>query len=473
MKQHVLIKKVKACIEKYDMIKEGDCVLAAVSGGADSISLLYVLNFLKENIGFSIVAVHFNHKIRGKEAEEDANFVKCEAKRLGLRCIIKEANVKNYSKNMKLSLQEAGRELRYNFFFKEAKEMFANKIAVGHTLDDQAETILMRFIRGAGMRGMTGIPFVRGKIIRPLIEISREEVESFLSVNNIKWIEDPSNSKLDYHRNRIRSELLPVIKKGYNPNIINTLNKLGNILTAEETFLSHYCDDIFNNVLLDKKENYLIIDAHKLKKDYIAIQRRVVRKCIKFLKGDTKRISYVHIDDIIKMLNKQASGKYIMLPGSIFVKYENEKLFFTNRLYEGRCVERYDNILHIPGNTVVDQIQMKFTAEIWNVKHFNCPSPFPTSNRYTAFFDLQKTGEILKIRQRLPGDRFFPFGMKGEKKIKDYFIDEKISKDKRDSIPLLVSEKGCIVWIVGMRISEDVKIDKATKEILKITVTNI
>lgn len=465
----LFLHKIKDCINKYRMIAEGDTVLVGVSGGIDSISLIYSLFFLKDALKYSLVAAHVNHGLRGEQSDREAEFVRKIADDLKLPSIIEKIDVLGYMAEKGLSKQVAARELRYAFFEKTARQYSADKIALGHNADDQAETVLMRMMRGSGAKGIAGIKPVRdGKIIRPLIEIKRDEIIEFVKEKGLKYVEDPSNLETYYLRNKIRLELIPLIKKEYNPNIIETLIETAEIIGDEDDFLEGYCSKILSDINLSKGSTLIEIDTLKLKNFHIAIQRRIIRIALRMIKRDLLKISAVHVEDILNSINKGFSGKSLNLPDGIRVLYEYDRLTLKQVQGKGQGSEIKFNVsLTIPGETILSKPKYKFIAEIISPVDM-VAAGFSLRNKYTAFFDMDKFNEVLRVRNRVNGDIFHPSGMKGSKKLKEFFIDEKIPRVERDNILLIVSGD-TILWVVGKRVADVGKVDKNTKRILKIS----
>lgn len=466
----LFLDKVTDCISKYKMVVEGDAVIVAVSGGIDSIALLYSLYFLKDSLKCSLMVAHANHGLRGEQSDKEAEFVREIASELKLPYVAEKLDVLGYMAQKGLSKQVAARELRYDFFERAAKQYSANKIALGHTADDQAETVLMRLLRGSGIKGVAGIKVVRAcsersesnKIIRPLIEIGRNEITEFAVKKGLRYIEDPSNLQPYYLRNKIRLELIPLFKKEYNPNIIKVLSNAAEIIRDDDDFLENYCSCIFSAVVLAESGDLIEIDVSKIKGLHIAVQRRIIRIALRRLKGNLLKISAVHVEDILNLVGNGASGKTLFLPDDIQVIYEYGKLTLRHPQGKGQEI-KFDMPLKIPGETVLSVPSFKFKTEIISLKEFQGEK----KNKYIAFFDMDKLKGELRVRNRIRGDVFHPSGMEGSKKLKEFFIDGKIPRRERDSVPLIVSGN-IIIWVVGKRIGEYGKVDENTKRLLKI-----
>ena len=334
--------KAKRTIERYNMLSNGDTVLVGVSGGPDSMALLYLLMDIRNEYGITLKLAHLNHGFR-KEAADEAEFVRKTAVSLGLPVVISSIDVPAIKETDGLSAQEAARKVRYAFFAEAAEEACASLVALAHTADDQAETVLMRLLRGSGPLGLSGIPPVRkissqesgvrrqGPIvIRPLIECSRKEIEKYISERNIPFVTDSSNLKMDYMRNRVRMELLPFLE-GYNPNIKETLVRTADVARRDNQFLDMEADRIYKT-FRDNKEG-ISMELKTLKELHPAVSSRAIRKVIKAVKGDLKRVSFQHISDILSLIDS-GEGRWSLHLPDVTVSREHDKLLFKRG--EGR-----------------------------------------------------------------------------------------------------------------------------------------
>lgn len=316
------LNKIKSTIKKHKMLEKNDRVLVGVSGGPDSVTLLHVLCELKKEYSLNILIAHLDHKFRGEESRADRKFCEDLAKKYNLEIVWEEIDVPKIAKEKGISPEEAARLERYDFFKRLAKERGMDKIAVGHTRDDQAETVLMRIIRGAGMKGLGGIrPFkdMYGfKIIRPLIEISRKEVEDFVSEKGLKFRKDSSNEKAIFTRNKIRLELIPFLEKDFNPNIKEVLANMAENLQAEDEFLGKYAKRKFRGASKIGQAE-ISIDIKKFKKLPEAIKKRILRTAIEELKGDLRRLTYQHWKEIEELINNRPVNSIVDLPAGISI----------------------------------------------------------------------------------------------------------------------------------------------------------
>ncbi len=297
-------------------------MLVGLSGGPDSVTLLHVLCSLKKEYSLNILIAHLDHKFRGEESKADRKFCEDLAKKYDIEIAWEERDVPRISEEKGISQEEAARFERYDFFKRAAKEKGINKIAVGHTRDDQAETVLMRIIRGAGMKGLGGISPVKDmqgfKVIRPLIEISRKEVETFILEEGIEFRKDSSNEKTIFTRNKIRLELIPLLEKYFNPNIKEVLANMAENLQIEDEFLSKYAKRKFKSVS-KVRQREIQIDIKKFKKLPEAVRKRILRVALEELKGDLRRLTYQHWKEIEELINNRPVNSIVNLPADISV----------------------------------------------------------------------------------------------------------------------------------------------------------
>lgn len=456
-----LLGKVKGTIAKYRMLGPNVRVVVGVSGGPDSVSLIHLLSRLQDEYNLTLWIAHLNHKLRGREGEEEDRWVKQFGRELGISVISDSCNVSLLAKKKKLSLEEAGRRARYNFLEHVANEVGASRIAIAHTASDQVETLLMRLIKGAGVDGLSGIPPVRGRVIRPLIEIFRVEVEVYCKDNHLYPCQDSSNLELCFLRNRIRWDLIPHLSRQYNPRIGETILRINAILREEGDYLERETRRALRLAAVGQNNGKLILDIQKLHRLHPAIQRRVVRKALGEVKGDLKRITFDHINSVLGMGPGRGTKK-LDLPGDLLVQREYDRLVIK-RGKNKKLSFHYPLI--VPGKIELPELRLSLEAEII----LDRPTNFAKGDSI-AYLDWDRLEEPLFLRQRKRGDKFQPSGMKGSKKIKDFFIDLKIPLEQRGMIPLLIS-KDKIAWVVGYRVDERFKIRQDTPRVLRIKVT--
>jgi tRNA(Ile)-lysidine synthase len=452
-------------IREYNLIEDGDNVVIGLSGGPDSMALLYVLLEIVE-IDFNIYIAHVNHGVRGEEALADEIFVENLAKKLNLPYYSTQVNMNEYAKAKGISSEEAGRELRYGFFRKILNEIGGGKIAVAHNKNDQAETLLMRIFRGTGIDGLRGMDFISRDIIRPILNIERAEIEKYLEDKDIETRLDKTNLENIYSRNKIRLELIPYIEENFNPNIIDTLWRTSRIATIDSDFLEKHTEKIYNNMMKKRGKHSIILDRKLFLEEGRSIQQRIIRNSIIDINGSVQGITEKHIAYILNLFIDGDTGKSIDIIDNLIAKTSYEELIIEKK----RKVKKKDYLYEIPieDTIYIGDLGLKVNTELTTVDNID----FNSIDSFTKYFDFNKINGKLYIRNRKNGDRFFPYGMEGSKKIKDYFIDEKIPKDKRDEIPILIDNEN-IIWIVGYRISNLYKITECTEKVLKISFNNI
>lgn len=459
-----MINKIMNTINKNSMFQDGDKVIVGVSGGPDSMSLLNVLNTMKKELNISLVAAHINHCLRGEEADKDEELVKKFCKQMDIEFFSKRIDINRLAKELSISCEMAGREARYKFFEEIKEYTGAQKIALAHNANDVAETILMRIMRGTGIEGLVGIKPIRDEIfVRPLIEITRDEIERYCEENNVPTRIDKSNLESIYTRNKVRLELIPYIKTNFNSDIINILNRLAHTVKEDNDCLEGIATKLYKKYSYIK-DNKVIIYKEAFS-EHEAIITRIIRNAIIDVKGSLYNLEKVHIYDIIN-LQEKSTGKRINLPQGIVVanEYGNIEIKIKDKIKENMVKEYVLNVGHNNINELNIEVDIKnMTLAQISKDNFN-------KNDYVKYFDVDKIGNnAILLRYRKNGDRFVPFGMKGKKKIKDLFIDLKVPQDKRDRVPLICFGEE-IAWIVGYRIGEDFKIDENTKNILEIRI---
>lgn len=452
-----ILDKVKNTIDRHHLLEKGDRVVVAISGGPDSVCLLHILHRLSEEYEIHIYGAHLNHNFRGMEAQKDAQYVNKLCEELNIMCFIKSMDVGKYAKDNGYSLEEAGRILRYQFFDEVSDRVGANKIAVAHNQNDQAETVLMRLLRGAGPQGLSAIRHKRDRIIRPLLEVARKDIEGYCQEYSLNPRIDHTNLQAIYHRNKIRLELLPYLEKDYNPNIIEALVRTAALLKTDNDFLELQARDSYN--LLKKVENdclYLpILGINKL---HMSLKTRMFRLAAEELVKKAV-LEYKHINSIIELMENSETGKQLMLPEGIVVSKSYNQLIFT--LKDAEEDNAYYYMLNVNDTTYIPELLGEIRLKLVPRQEL---AEIPRETLIKAF-DWDKVKNQLIVRNRKPGDRFMPLGLKGHKKLKDFFIDLKVERGERDTIPL-ICDGDEIMWIVGYRISEEYKIRKETNTVL-------
>ena len=459
----MLIEKVLQAIRKYNLIQEGEGIVVGLSGGPDSVCLLHVLHCHAALLKVKLFAVHINHMLRGKESEEDEIYISELCAKLGIPLHVMAYNIKEISKARKISLEEAGREIRYQEFECFAKAVGASKIAVAHNKNDQAETVIMRIIRGTGLDGLKGMDHQRDNIIRPLLDIDRKEIEAYCLENSLYPRTDSSNLESVYTRNRVRLELIPSINSMFDTDIVGSIYKMSLLLRDDHDFIENSVLSIYNNCVENKRDKSLQLNLGKLKEWPAAVYKRIFRTAIREVKGDLTGIENVHIESILDLMLHGTTGSVVHLPSGLRVRRSYTTLEINTETVEEPLV--FEESLRIPGETVIKELQGFFESEL---ESFDWDRHMTTSGKsLEQFFDYEKLKLGINIRNRRTGDSFKPLNSNGTKKLKEYLIDQKIPRENRDRIPLIAKDNE-IVWIVGNKISDKFKVTENTKSVLKL-----
>lgn len=455
------------------MIRPDESILVAVSGGPDSIALLRVLMELSSSHRIKLGIAHLNHMIR-KHSESDQKFVESVAKQVNLPFYPGIKNIPQYSRELGVSIEEAGRIARYAFFEDLLNRHGYDKIATGHNSDDNAEQVLMNLFRGAGMAGLSGIPPVRARVIRPLIQSSRRMIMEYLIQHGHSFIEDESNTDPTYMRNRIRWKILPEIEKYCNPNIANTLNRFSDLAKDEEHWINDVTEKVYSSALIKTSESEAVVSSAEIQALHPALQKRVIRKAILNVKGDLKGIEQKHVDLAINALKTGSNEINLDLPGRIRIcKQENGfRIRKENQPLRQSTPSRriplndpdYYYEMTGPGTLYIHEIGAFL---IFRETETHCRNVCETTDEKTARLDLGQIEYPLVIRPFRPGDTFRPLGMTGTQKVNRFFSNQKTGREWRKKCPLVV-DRGKIIWIAGHRIADTVKIKEDTKRILMI-----
>jgi tRNA(Ile)-lysidine synthase len=431
-------------------------VIVAVSGGPDSMALLFGLHHWCSRYGFSLIVAHVNHMLRGDEAWRDQAFVQQQAQVLGLPFYPTKVDVRAFQRRSGLSPEHAARQLRYHFLGALQHMLGARYIALGHTADDQAETLLVRFVRGSSPDSLAGVPTIRPPLIRPLIDVSRSTILTYLQSQEIPWIEDSSNTHRAYLRNRVRLDLLPTLQQ-YNPQIIKRLRILGELLQTDQAVLTEQVTAWSAKTVRWEYGNRVMIRCDTLRCAPLTIQRRVLKQIVHTLLPVNRPVGFQHIHGLQRLLTDGRHGQRYTLPGRVLAERHHETVLLWNtHLLPSKSLVL---TLRIPGEVTVVGLPIRLTATVF----YNTGQKSSVDNE--AYINLQSISLPLKIRFSRPGDRFRPLGMQREKKLQDFFIDNKVRQAERAYIPLVISQ-GEIVWVVGHRISESFKVHSQTKYIL-------
>ena len=445
------VEKVLRTIRRHGMLAGGETVLVGVSGGADSVALLHALLALRPHLGLTLHVLHVNHALRA-EADSEAAFVESLGLRWGVPVMVERVHV---GAEPGESLEAQARRQRYAAFAKQARALGASRVALGHTADDQAETVLMRLLEGAGPRGLAGIPPVRSCFIRPLIEIRRREIEAELEGAGLAWVEDPSNRDPKFLRNRIRHDLLPFLAASYNPRISEALCRAAalarGLVEDVERLAAHELDR-----LARVEDGGLVLSRAALGSLPAGIAEEVLRRALHRL--DEGRPLRAWAQRALARLTGPGSPAPVRV-GRVWLEVSGDHL----RLSRGTTEPLPEAALPVPGSLALPGAGLRLEA-----REFDCPDSYtPPSDPWAAVFDRAALPGMLGVRGRRAGDRFHPFGAPGSKRLKAFLIDAKIPRWRRDRLPLLLAGTE-IAWVVGIRRGAVAPVTPATRRILEV-----
>jgi len=438
----MLLNKVKETIKRFHMLEPGDRVVISVSGGPDSVCLLSVLHALSAELKLTLYIAHLDHMFRGKESADEARFVDNLAMKLGIPATIEHIDVPAFCRARGLSPQAGAREVRYSFLNRVALAEGAIRIATGHTATDQAETFLMRLLRGAGNAGLSAIPPLRGNIIRPLIESTRDEVLEYLRAASLSFVNDPSNAKPLYMRNRIRLELMPILKQ-YNPRIEETLASEAGLLRNEDEATAAHLKIIMQDILTKDKDVHILM-RDKFNVLPLAFRRRIFRTMTALVGLKPSEMSLVQTDQALEFIATSQSGRSLNLRHGLMLEREYNRFIISS----ASASQDFTYVLTLPGTTIILELGLAVKTQLTEKMEIY---PNEENNLWQAVFDYDKISPFLTIRNRRPGDMFCPSGMGGKrKKLQDYLVNKKVPRRQRDRVPLLYSGTD-LIWIMGYR----------------------
>jgi len=487
----LLLHEVSAFIREHRLMDRKDRVLVACSGGPDSTALLYLLRALAPSYDLALVVAHLNHGIR-PDAGEDEAFVRGLTEEAGVPLVAERVDCPALSREWRVSLEGAARRARYAFLERQAHALGITKVALGHTAEDQSETILMRLLRGSGVRGLAGITPVRQakglRYIRPLLGIRKGDILAYLASESIPYRTDTTNKMRCCTRNRIRLDLMPYLQREFNPSLVRTLSRTAELLREDDLALAHIASRMLDRIASEKVRKGwksflspdvagtgdLEVDCASLKEQPLGLQRRLLQEALARYTGMPQGAHFDHVQSILRMINAPQGGGQVDMPGGITVCREGNSLCFTRRglrKEKGPGGEGKDRggisapvALCIPGVTRIPSLDCIIEASVLSGGENAGIPPQPG----VAFLDYDTIPGSPVIRTRHPGDRFHPLGVQGEKRLKEFFIDQKVPKRLRDAWPLLAAGPH-IIWVLGLRIGHPYRIRPGTKRVLRLS----
>jgi tRNA(Ile)-lysidine synthase len=448
-----MIEQIRKNLKDHIGIKEDQNIVLGLSGGPDSVFLFHMLRILQAEMGFHFTCAHINHMYRGDDADHDEKFVVSLCSLHNIECQVLKKNASEFAQDMKMSLEEAGRAIRYGFFRKILLVKGEGFIATAHNLDDQAETVLQRIIRGTGIDGLVGMTLKSQDIIRPILDIKRKDIESYLNYNDYDYCVDKTNKQLIYGRNRLRLDLIPYIEKEYNSRFSDSLIRLSHLALQDHELLYETTLEAYNKIRR-RLRGQIHIDLNGFNALSVGLRSRLIRMAIEEIKGNRTNVQYSNIESSIALCERKETGKRIDLPDNIALEIAYDKIIIKSKV-EVKDFE-YNIIVGLP--IFIAEISVIVDSYETNKTDF-------TKKTNVIAIDYDKIIGNLKIRNRRDGDTFTPLGMSGTKKLKDFFIDEKIPREQRYTTPILTDDKE-IIWIAPYRMSEHYKIDESTNRIV-------
>ena len=463
-----LQQRVVDTIQRHALLRDGNRVLAAVSGGADSVAMLRLLREVEARGVLHVAGVaHLHHGLRGADADADAAFCAGLAAEACVPYVSERADVMALAREEKRSIEDAARQARYAFLERAASQLGADVIAVAHTRDDQAETFLLRLLRGAGTRGLGSIRPRAGRVIRPLLEIARADVRSYLQSAGATWREDATNDDVAMARNRVRHELIPYVRSRFSPALVAILAREAALAQQDEDFLQQQAIELSRRIVLTDERLQITLDAAELQRAPRALSSRLVQRVLERLAG-SRSLSFDHIEQVLTL----EPGSAVSLPGQDAVRV-GDRLVLRRR-GGGRGPARGNSFafsLSIPGEVEVASSGMVVAAE-----RLQEPGGRPIT--WTARGDEVgiAAGALelpLGVRSRRPGDRFHPLGAPGPRKLQDFFVDRKVARGERDTVPLVVDGRDRIVWVVGQSVAEDFRVTDPARGVILLKVRHL
>ncbi len=459
-------KKFKDFTREQKLIEPEDALLVAVSGGVDSVVLLDLLRRVQSEWKLRLKIIHLNHGIRGTEADQDEAFVRKLTQTLQMEAIFEKRDVPAYQDEHQLGLEEAAREVRYQFYEWALTQTGFKKVALGHQKNDQAETILADFLRGAGMKGLSGIPVKRGPFIRPLLWASREEILRYANEKGLEFRQDSTNADVGYRRNRIRHELLPYLEEHFNTEIVEHASRMGTVFSEIESYLIAMARESTQDCILLQNQSKIILDIGKFSKYFNIIKKYILRECLTKMGITNSYLTFDMYDALLSLAAKGKKGRKIPVSSTVTVLIDHSGLVIQKNqpTLELRLAVEPERKYTLSDYGVIFWTQ--FSSDPQEFHHF----VRDTTVEWVDWKLLQ--GKDLFLRPWREGDRFFPLGMRGQKKVSDFLIDKKIPFHERDRILVLTAD-GEIVWICGHRLDNRFRVTNATTKSLKLTVEKI
>ena len=461
-----LTARVLGAIQRDLMVPRGASVLVALSGGGDSVALLLLLRSLEEQEHLVVAgAAHLNHQLRGGDSDADERFCRDLAAGLGVPFISERIDVAAIARSEKRSVEDAARRARYAFFDRAADALGAELIATGHTRDDQAETFLLRLLRGAGARGLAGIHPRRGRVVRPLLDVTRAELRAFVAARQQTFRDDATNADVRIPRNRVRHELMPLLTSRFSPAIVNVLAREAELARRDEDFLRRQAIDLACGIVLSENDSEIRIAAAGLSAAHPALSSRVAHMILSKFAGG-RAIAFDHVERLLALASSHSDGA-LTLPGQEAIRAGSD---IVVRRARGRRtpVNSFAFPLSIPGEVRSGDWAIA-AAEVDSSSHY----PPWTARGSEVGIAPGSVDLPLAVRNRRPGDRFRPLGAPGKRKLQDFLVDRKVPRARRDALPLVVDGRDRIVWVPGQAVAEEFKVSDPSQPVILLTLRRL
>jgi len=455
------LKRFEIFFVKNKLINKNDKLVVAVSGGLDSIVLLYCLEKIKFKMNLQLIVAHLNHKLRDVESDQDEQFVANLATQYDIKFASDCEDIKAFASSNKLSIETAARELRYRFL-EETKDKYQfDKIITGHHADDQAETVFQNLLRGAGWSGLSGIPIKRESIIRPLLFASRQELEKLAEAAKLEWRTDASNDSLDFRRNQIRHQVFPVLQKQFSPQITKRLIQFSEVFKEGDEYLKGQAQIAFNQCLKFASTDKIILEIERFCSYFTILRKYVLFHLFATVGLPQNVFSFPQILEVLELIDKRKLGRSIPISGDWSIGVDRSGIIF----YRESNIKPVHVSLKIGDCIAINERKLKITSGFIEP---NCVEF--SSNNFEEFCDAGKlTDSFCEIRSIKNGDSFFPLGINNHQKLSDFFINQKISVWDRKPALVLTNDEN-IVWLIGYRLDDRYKITKQTKKVVKLKI---
>ena len=476
-----LLKVVETQIIAEKLFPPDATIVVGVSGGADSMGLLHALSLLNESPGFrlNLHVAHLNHRLRGEAADADAAFVQAAADGHSLPCTVESVDVAEAAKEQQVSVEEAARHERHRFYERVCRRCGAGYVALGHHADDNVETVLQRILRGTGFRGLAGIPRSRPlragsavRLVRPLLGLPRRAILEFNSAHAVPCREDITNVSNEPLRNRLRNVILPMLAEQVNPQVREALLRLAEQARWVNEYMDETAQSAFRPLIIERTDQELSLNAPALARKSRIVQAELVRRAIASFELGEQDVSFGHLSAVVDLLGEPGSGKQLHLPGGMTVSKIYDRLVFAVPTEQPRETIATEIVIHAPGRTRLPLHGVEISCEVVSLEAGEATPAMWSEHPGEEWLDYDAMRPPLIVRHRRPGDRFWPLGAPGSKKVSEFLIDTKVEPAERDRLAILCDRLGP-VWLIGQRIDERVKLTRQTRRVLKVRARRI